>query len=910
MKLDVQSLREEAERRFADEEGSARNLSAVDALSLQHELGVHQIELELQNKQLRRTLDELEAAREKYFDLYDLAPVGYALLTDTGFIQEANLTLASRLGVSRTTLIGRPLNRFVDPTNADAVTLQLRRLFKTGEPSSFEVGMVMEGGTPFQGRLDAVVRDDSSGSRYCRVTLTDVTERKQAEQALWESNARLSLFVEHAPAELAMFDRDMRYLVASHRWKEIYRLGDRTLLGVSHYEVFPEIGETWKAVHRRALAGETIRNEGEPFPRADGSVQWLRWEVLPWTEQGGSVGGILIFSEDITGAKRAEEALRLGEERLRLSLEAARMGAYHWIVSTEEIVWSDMYRRLFGLPHGSPASYDRWLACLHPDDREPADRTVQRAMQDRTGFQSEYRIRRANDGAERWIAARGSFFYDEAGTPVRMEGVVSDVTEAREAAEAVRASEERFRRLFEESIVGMVLHSTDLMVIEANEAFADFLGYSCDEIAGMSIRDFTHPAHIEADTKGLAALFRGETTKYQTRKRYLRKDGATVWGSLGVVAIHDSRGAFLHSFATIEDVTAVVEAEESLRQSFARLVTANMELARTSRMKDEFIATMSHELRTPLGVILTMSGLLQEELDSPLPPSSLRKAKAIEESGRNLLSLVNSIIDFARIDAGKVQAETESVSVADAARAALAPFGETAELKRVEPSLSIDPRDLQIVTDGQRLVQLLRILVGNAVKFTPEEGRVAVEAIGDPAAGKVRISVRDTGIGIDKANLARIFEPFVQLDARISRAFGGAGMGLALASRLARLIGASIDVESEVGKGSTFTVSLPWSPPGKSDGEPAGTADSEGTSSKTAESVPPQGVRAQTPLIPREVWEHLREAIVSAHLDRIDVAVERLAHHDPETGQLIRELLDRFEYEKAILQCGRSGSGL
>ena len=168
-------MRAEAERRFAEEEGSGPELSEVDALALQHELEVHKIELQLQNEGLHRIQDDLEASREKYFDLYLLAPVGYAVLNDKGLIQEANLTLAGRLNATRKSLIGRPLDRFVNPASADAVTLQLRRLFATGEPSSFEVGMVMEDGTPFQGRLDAVVHDDSSGSRYCRVTLTDMT---------------------------------------------------------------------------------------------------------------------------------------------------------------------------------------------------------------------------------------------------------------------------------------------------------------------------------------------------------------------------------------------------------------------------------------------------------------------------------------------------------------------------------------------------------------------------------------------------------------------------------------------------------------------------------------------------------------------------------------------------------------
>ncbi len=165
------------------------------------------------------------------------------------------------------------------------------------------------------------IHRDLLGRRQAELLLRearDELERKVAERtrALAESEARLRLFIEHAPVALAMFDRDMRYMSASRRWRSDYHLGEEDIAGRSHYEIFPEIGESWKAVHRRALSGEVVAADGDRFERADGTVHWLRWEVRPWLDASGQVGGIVIFSEDITERKEAEEALRRARDEL------------------------------------------------------------------------------------------------------------------------------------------------------------------------------------------------------------------------------------------------------------------------------------------------------------------------------------------------------------------------------------------------------------------------------------------------------------------------------------------------------------------------------------------------------------------------------------------------------------------
>lgn len=280
-------------------------------------------------------------------------------------------------------------------------------------------------------------------------TPTDTTGHKRTEAAPGESPEPLRLFIEHAPAALAMFDRDMRYLNVSQRWLSDYGLGGTDIIGRSHYEVFPEIPERWRVIHRRCLAGEVVRAEEDPFERADGTVQWLRWEVRPWYGSEGRVGGIVVFSEDITARKQDQLALRRSEERLQAALDYARIG--YWELGRDgKAAWSKQIYRMFGLPEDFQPSPDGLCEVVHGGDCTAVIQSLRHSLATGVEHHVEYRIRRLNDGAERWVECRGKAVLGEDGVPEKLSGFIQDVTERKHAeAEIHRLNADLERRVAE-----------------------------------------------------------------------------------------------------------------------------------------------------------------------------------------------------------------------------------------------------------------------------------------------------------------------------------------------------------------------------------------------------------------------------------------------------------------------------
>lgn len=262
--------------------------------------------------------------------------------------------------------------------------------------------------------------------------------------------------------------------------------------------------------------------------------------------------------------------------------------------------------------------------------------------------------------------------------------------------------------------------------------------------------------------------------------------------------------------AQLGDVILRKQAEEALRLRSNELDALNGALAKAARHKDEFLANMSHELRTPLTGVLSLSEALQEGAYGSLSDKQRKAMRTIEDSGRHLLDLINDILDLSKVEAGRMVLAPEPCEVESICQGSLRMIYEVAHQKQHRLSFAVEPPLLVMRVDPRRLKQILVNLLSNAVKFTPEGGQIGLEVRGDPAAGDVRFSVSDTGIGIAHQDLGQLFKPFVQLDSGLSRQYAGTGLGLSLVRRLTELHGGSLTVESELGRGSRFTVALPW----------------------------------------------------------------------------------------------------
>jgi signal transduction histidine kinase/CheY-like chemotaxis protein len=465
--------------------------------------------------------------------------------------------------------------------------------------------------------------------------------------------------------------------------------------------------------------------------------------------------------------------------------------------------WSPRIAHLLGYQPGEfPPRLEPWLNALHPDDVAATLSAVNDCLAFGVPYNVEYRLKTKQD-IYRWFHATGEAERDEQGRPVRMAGSMADITGRKNVEQLVEHMRSRLLSAINAIDSGFVMFDAEGYVVLANQKFAGLYGFASEQIPVG-----THLSHLLAALEKTTALADMERPDLWVAEQMSPVTGATQekeyfiaqrWMRISRHALPDGGFVALHT-----DVTA-------LRQAIQTTEKARQLAESAAQTKSEFLATMSHELRTPMNGVIGMVSLL---LETPLTEEQRDFAQTARSCGDNLLTLINDILDFTKIESGQLDLEQIAFSPRLLAEESVALLAEQAHSKGVEILCEIGsnvPRKL--IGDPTRLRQVIVNLVGNAIKFT-EKGEVVLSIFARPAAQANQmdcdIVVRDTGIGISFEQRNRLFKPFTQADSSTTRKYGGTGLGLVICQRLIGLMGGHITLDSEIGKGSTFTCHVPF----------------------------------------------------------------------------------------------------
>ncbi len=381
-----------------------------------------------------------------------------------------------------------------------------------------------------------------------------------------------------------------------------------------------------------------------------------------------------------------------------------------------------------------------------------------------------------------------------------IQEICRDITERKQAEETLRVSEERFRKIFEESPISIAMTGKDMAIIRANSAFCKMLGYREDEVKLVPLRNFTHPDYVSDNDVGMLRLVARETPVYHTENRFVRNDGSVIWGSTTISIIRNNNDEVQYFLVMIEDITQRKKAE-------SELIAAKEKAEESDRLKTAFLHNVSHEIRTPMNAIIGFSALLNE------PDTTAEERKQfidiIFQSGSQLLSIINDIVDIANIESGQVKLNIKEMNLNASMRSLYEQFSykEKSDILKISLKTGLTDEKAVILTDGTKVIQILSNLINNATKFTSTGSVSFGYAVKN---GNLEFFVKDTGIGIPKEHHEKIFERFFQVDNVISRKFGGTGLGLSICKAYVELLGGKIWVRSEPGNGTDFRFTLPY----------------------------------------------------------------------------------------------------
>ncbi|MBB6629411.1 response regulator [Nocardioides sp. KIGAM211] len=629
--------------------------------------------------------------------------------------------------------------------------------------------------------------------------------------------------VETSPDGIWVFDLEGRTLYANPELARMFGVEASELTGLTYFDSLDEVGRGQFAAHlENVRAGRTNETDVESqFVRRDGSVFWVLVSESALHGPDGEITAVVHRISDYQGRRQLLDEVRTSQRRLEEAQRIARIGSWEWDVERDEISGSPELFALYGLdPASFPAAYDDFLGIVHPNDRAEVDAAVRSALDGAETFIFVARVQGEDDWV--WTRGRGVAFRDESGKVVGMSGTHQDITEAKQAEEAL-----------EDSFTQNALMQA--VAVAANEArtLTDVLGHARSLVLlhddWERARGFVPtpdgravvPLYLsDADREADEATPEATAMEIALANRAVEVRGS-VWDDsrltiafpvlfddeiCAVVTITSAPPLYRHEMIqTMVEQVAVQLGRVAERERAERaLASARDDAMEASRQKSEFLATMSHEIRTPLNGVIGLNDLL---LRTGLDPDQARLASGVQVASRALLSVINDVLDFSKIEAGKLELERLDFEVRPVFDQVASVLSESARAKGLELVISCHPDVPEVLSgDPTRLAQVLTNLGSNAVKFT-EHGEVFVRATASPTDGggtELHVEVTDTGVGLDDVDVDALFDPFTQADASTTRVYGGTGLGLAIAREIVDALGGEIGLRPNPVGGSVF----------------------------------------------------------------------------------------------------------
>jgi PAS domain S-box-containing protein len=832
----IDEIRKQAEKRIPKSTEGIGDMSVLEVWKLIHELHVHQIEMEMQNDELRKSQMELAELRRKYTDLYDFAPVGYFIFDRKGRIIEANVTGAALLGFEKRSLAGQTFHRFITPGHFSIFQSHLQIAFEIKSRQTCKLRLTRKDGSLFDAMIDTVAVIDVDGNfDHYRSSITDITEITKTEEALikareeteerirertaqldmanrqltleieWrkrtqdnliEQSRALEAFFTHSITPIVFLDKDFNFIMVNEAYARACQRDVSEFPGHNHFEFYPSDTEE---IFRRVVETKTAyQTFARPFTFPDhpewGITYW-DWSLFPVLDNHGEIDFLVFSLNDVTKKKLAEEEAQRHAQLLDLANDAILICDLYGNIS----YWNKGAEKLYGWSKNEVIGQNI-LSLLQTEPLLKSKDVRERFFRD--GYWEGERVHTRKDGRKITVHSHWTLQRDDKNKPIAFSEINRDITELKRKEREIHETALYSRRLIEASLDPLVTISARGKIMDVNKATENATGMPRKKLIGSDFSDyFTDP---EKARKGYEMVFsQGFVKDYPLAIRHT--SGRSMEVLYHATTYKNDRGEVMGVFAAARDITDLRTAQKALQESNdeleRRVEERTARLEEINRELESFSYSVSHDLRAPLRAVDGYARMILKKQGDKFDEDTLYKFNVIRSSAHMMGQLIDDLLTFSRLGRKEISMSKLDMHtlINDVWK----------ELRIINPdrNMFLSIHSIPPGCGDRSLVkQVYSNLLGNAVKFTKYRNAAQIEAGGYTDGDEEIYYVKDNGVGFDMTYYNKLFGVFQRLHSTDD--FEGTGVGLATVQRIIRRHGGRVWAEGELDRGATFYFSL------------------------------------------------------------------------------------------------------